>query len=103
MTDWEDVVQTPISVFHVAIMRKGRFGILPRILADGIPATTFAAGANAIGGGFVDVNYHELMSNKESWPEDRMKGGQMRWEHSDIKDLSLPYVHKLFIRIVNGE
>ena len=48
-------------------------------------------------GGCINISVHP------SWPEDRMKGGQMRWEHSDIKDLSLPYVHKLFIRIVNGE
>ena len=94
----EDWLLTTNAVSEAQVL-----GVCARILADGIPATTFAAGANAIGGGFVDVNYHELMSNKESWPEDRMKGGQMRWEHSDIKDLSLPYVHKLFIRIVNGE
>jgi len=74
-----------------------------RVLADGIPATSFAAGANAVGGSFADVNCHDLMANKESWPEDKTMGAQLLWEHSDVRQLAFPYVYKLFILIVEGE
>ena len=75
--------------------------VLPRILADGIPATTFAAGANEIGGVKANVNYHSLMTHKDVWPNEKMKGDTRLWEHSDIKNLSYYYAYKLFELIVN--
>ena len=93
--DWLHTTNT-VSDTQVATVRA-------RILADGVPATSFAAGANAVGGSFADVNCHDLMANKESWPEDKTMGAQLLWEHSDIRQLAFPYVYKLFILIVEGE
>ncbi len=76
--------------------------VLPRILADGIPATTFAAGANEIGGGVRNLNYHSLMTNEAQWPEQN-KSGQNIWKHSAIKNLAYPFVHLLFAEFVKGK
>ena len=82
--------------------------ILPRILADGIPATTFAAGANEIGGVSGNVSFHGLMSNEAVWPKGRqedVEGGGKRnvWQHSDIKNLAYFYVYRLFELIVESD
>ncbi len=82
--------------------------VLPRILADGIPATTFAAGANEIGGVSGNVSFHGLMSNEAVWPKGRqedVEGGGKRnvWQHSDIKNLAYFYVYRLFELIVESD
>lgn len=79
--------------------------VAPRILADGIPATTVAAGANRIGGVSENVSFHNLMANEETWPKDRQEddgcGGKRNvWRHSDIKNLAYLYVYRLFKLIV---
>ena len=45
---------------------------------------------------------HDLMANEETWPEERMRGEIRCWEHSDIKNLSYPYVYKFFECLVRG-
>ena len=82
--------------------------ILPRILADGIPATTFAAGANETGGVSDNVSFYGLMSNEAVWPKGRqedVEGGGKRnvWQHSDIKNLAYFYVYRLFELIVESD
>ena len=79
-----------------------------RILADGVPATSFAAGANAVGGSFADVNCHDLMANKDKWPGGRKiddgQGGKVNaWRHSDVKNLAYPYVYPLFRSFIINE
>lgn len=83
-------------------------GVCARILADGIPATTFAAGANEIGGVSDNVSFHDLMSNESVWPRGRQEdaeGGGKRnvWHHSDIKNLAYFYVYRLFELIVDSD
>ena len=69
-----------------------------RILADGIPALTFAAGANAVDV-FGDAgNYNYQAATPNGWP--RTTGV---WRHSDLKDVAYFYVWKLFEKIRKGE
>ena len=67
-----------------------------RILADGIPALTFAVGANPVGG--VSGNY-----NMDSLRDDRWPSNRDGWFHSDLKNVAFWYTYKLFKKIVNGE
>ena len=67
-----------------------------RILADGIPAQTFAAGANAISGVSGNCNMDSLRNDR--WPSNRDG-----WFHSDLKNVAFWYTYKLFQKIVKGE
>ena len=81
-----------------AISQSAVAPIRARILSDGIPALSFAAGANPLPGGSVsgNINYATFMVN--GWPR---KSG--RWLHSDIKDVAFIYNSGFFKRIVQGE
>lgn len=70
-----------------------------RILADGIPALTFAAGANETGG--VTDNYNYQSQSPNGWPR-KDKQGNPLWYHSDVKDVSYYYTYPFFIRVVKG-
>ena len=72
--------------------------IRSRILADGIPATSFAAGANFIGGDKVVGNIDYGTCKSGEWP--RNKG---RWLHSDIKSVAFLFNHLFFKKLVNGD
>ena len=74
-----------------------------RILADGIPALTFAAGANETGGATDDYNYNSFMANVESWPRFSRENGVKRllWHHSDIKNIAYYFVYPLFELLVS--
>ena len=68
-----------------------------RILADGIPATSFAAGANSLGNNVSgNIDYATLKSG--TWP--RRDG---RWLHSDIKKVAFIFNQRFFKRIVEGD
>ena len=71
--------------------------IQTRILADGIPALSFAAGANPLASMVVgNIDYASCKSTP--WPRDE---GQ--WFHSDIKKVAFRFVHKFFKKLVNEE
>lgn len=74
-----------------------------RILADGIPALTFAAGANETGGVTENNNYDSCMANVESWPRFSRENGVKRllWHHSDIKNIAYYFVYPLFELLVS--
>ncbi|MBQ3097176.1 MAG: hypothetical protein IJC66_03385, partial [Kiritimatiellae bacterium] len=69
-----------------------------KFLADAIPATSFAAGANRIEsfGNARNANYADLIS--DPWPRN---GHQ--WRHSDLKNIAYRYVHRLFEKIIEGD
>ena len=73
-----------------------------RILADGIPALTFAAGANPIGvfGSSGNYNYQSDQNTPNGWPRKNDDDNPI-WEHSDIKNVAYFYTYKLFQEIVN--
>ena len=72
--------------------------IRSRILADGIPATSFAAGANFIGGDKVAGNIDYGTCRSMPWPRD-----EGRWLHSDIKKIAFRFNHLFFKKLVNEE
>ena len=69
-----------------------------RILADGIPATSFAAGANPLAVDVVAGNIDYATCRPGDWPRD--KG---RWLHSDIKNVAFFFNHLFFKKLVNGD
>ena len=71
-----------------------------KFLADAIPATSFAAGANDMGGGLKSYNMHDYMIT--SWPR-KDSDGKSVWYHSDIKDVAYYFTHGLFEKVMNGE
>ena len=72
--------------------------IRARILADGIPAMSFAAGANPLGSDAVNGNISYATFIAEDWPRARS-----RWLHSDIKNVAFRFVHGFFKKLVNEE
>ena len=76
-----------------------------RILADGIPAMSFAAGANETAGVAENYNYQSLTPN--GWPSERREVRNFRridvWLHSDIKNVAFHYVYKFFEKIATGK
>ncbi len=74
---------------------------LNKVMGDGIPATSFAAGANEISalGNSGNYNYQGAGNTLNGWP--RKNGDVSVWEHSDIKNVAYYYVHALFEKIKN--
>ena len=71
--------------------------IRARILADGIPATSFAAGANPLDATVIgNINYATCKSG--GWPR---KDGS--WRHSDIKNIAFRFNWKFFKKLVEGD
>ena len=72
--------------------------IRSRILADGIPATSFAAGANPLPDNVVLANLNYATFMPVDWPRrDRS------WRHSDIKKVAFFFTQGFFKRIVEGD
>ena len=69
-----------------------------KMLGDSIPAESFAAGRNMIGGVSGNYNYQNEDGTPNGWP--RTTGV---WLHSDLKDVAYFYVWKLFEKIRKGE
>ncbi len=69
-----------------------------KFLADAIPATSFAAGANAIPSSAVCGNINYRTCEVDGWPRNN---GQ--WRHSDIKNVAYRYNWMLYRKIINNE
>jgi len=71
-----------------------------KLLGEAVPALSFAVGANSVediedpvrGGRNVD-----MQSKKTGWPKKSTE-----WEHSDMKNIAYPYVHKIFDDVVTA-
>ena len=75
---------------------------LNKVMGDGIPATSFAAGANPITDGLLgNINFQN--SVYKHWPDARTTNGQHTWWHSDICKLAFFYVHSIFSKIQAGD
>lgn len=71
-----------------------------RILSDGIPAESFAFGANAASGeGIESRDYATFMENKDKWPDN--DAGKPRWAHSTFKNVAYFFMKKLYDDLVN--
>ena len=87
---------------------SGKDWLRARFLADAIPATSRAAGANEFRNTLPISNIRMdksdddggCMSNVDIWP--REEDGIQIWKHSDFKQVAYYFVHKLFDKFVNG-
>jgi hypothetical protein len=81
-----------------------------QLLAEAIPARTFAAGAN----GFPEKPFIIPQNNqfdmneefqKRGWPEERLQSSRdlSRWKHSDLHDMAYPYTGMAFDKFVELE
>lgn len=75
-----------------------RVGLRAKFLADAIPATSFAVGANATSG--VEDNYNMQSPSVLGWP--RRKDNRDLWFHSDLKNVAFYFVSFLFLEITGG-
>lgn len=73
---------------------------LNKVLGDGIPATSFAAGANETGGVADNYNYQGAGNTPNGWPRLDDDDNPL-WEHSDLKNVAYFYVRQLFKKIVD--
>ncbi len=68
------------------------------LLAESIPAMSFAAAANAVDG--VQANF-DMMQQTNEWPQSRLNSIRNRdWLHSDLKNISLNYVLPMYEQMI---
>jgi hypothetical protein len=74
-----------------------------RLLADAMPALTLPAGANHVEI-FTNNNLNFDMQDKsfkkknQDWPANR--GLDIKWRHSDIREIAYPYIFNLFDKFI---
>ena len=68
-----------------------------KFLADAIPATSFAAGANPVSANVICGNIDYAKCKSGNWP--RSEG---EWQHSDIKNVTYFFIWKLFDKIIDN-
>ena len=71
-----------------------------KFLADAIPATSFAAGANFTGG--LKDNYNMQSGTPNGWPRVDSDDNVI-WQHSDIKNVAFYFTFELFKKINEGK
>ena len=67
------------------------------MLGDAIPAESFAAGANEIGG--VEDNHNMQTDTPNGWPR-KNDSDEAHWLHSDIKNMAYFYIYPAFNQIL---
>jgi len=79
-----------------------KYDEVSKVLAESLPALTFAAGSNPIQI-FTTRNY-DMMTLRNGWPESRTQptvDPDFRgWRHSDIRNMAYLYTHKVFVEFV---
>ena len=84
--------------------------IRSQLLAEALPARTFAAGANRLVNnqefeiGAASFNMHGQFQ-KRGWPAERLQSSreQDRWKHSDLHDIAYPYTGMVLDKFVELE
>lgn len=80
---------------------------LNKVMGDGIPAVSFAAGANETAGVEDNYNYQNENGTPSGWPMQRQARRGVTtidtWLHSDIANVAFFYVYKLFEKVAKGE
>ena len=89
-------VQTQSGASNLA----GEDDVQWHLLAEAIPAMSFAAAANSVLGMRDNIS---MMGETNSWPQVRLNDQDLgnRWLHSDFKNISLNYVHPMYERMIN--
>lgn len=74
-------------------------------LAEAFPALTGAAGGPegmGLNGTLNPNNVQDMqMEFTNGWPQERIDKGDMRWKHSDLRNVSYLYLFKIFENMVN--
>jgi hypothetical protein len=76
-----------------------------QLLAQAIPAMTVAAGGPG-GGKMIKNLLQKNVINMQGrfpndWPEERKAKGDLRWKHSDLRNVSYLYIYKIFNGMLN--
>ena len=66
-----------------------------KFLADAIPATSFAAGANPIGVSILEDYNFQSSESPNGWPRDTYG-----WFHSDVYDIAYFYIYNIFFKLI---
>ena len=110
----EDAIESPLftpfmtetasmhstNLFEIADVAY-RDGLRAKFLGDAIPATSFAAGANAIGGLIDNYNMQNAVQDN-AWPNGRIVNDERKCFHSDIIRVAYFYLHQVFARFKRG-
>jgi hypothetical protein len=85
-----------------------KFDVRADILGGGIPALSYATGANSVGvfNNNFDMNSADPDTGFQTgWPQERLDDSSLntRWLHSDFEEIAYPFIHKLYEKIVNLE
>ena len=78
-----------------------RKNLRAKFLGDAIPATSFAAGRNAIGGRIDNIPLMQSIVHNNLWPE--MNGDRPVWKHSALKNVAYFFVHNVLDGMVKGQ
>ena len=85
------------NVIEVVKDDESQYRLRAKVLADGIPALSYSAGANAMKCGISNIDYmHDC--ERDDWPRNNKA-----WHHSDLKNVAYYFVNKLYDKIVNNE
>jgi hypothetical protein len=72
-----------------------------RILADAIPAMTWAIGSHPVPTPGIVVQNVDMMTLENGWPQDRLNSREgNNWHHSDFREVAYPFTYKLFNQLV---
>ena len=74
--------------------------IRAHVLADGIPAESYAAGANRLGRFGLDRNVNMPEATTNAWNKLYGVGHSQAWRHSDIKNRPYQAVREVFLSII---
>ncbi len=72
-----------------------------RILADAIPAITLPVGANFVSRLGAGRNSNMPDEFRNGWPAERTSTEELRWHHSDFRQVAYTFVFRLYDEIVN--
>jgi len=71
-----------------------------KLLAEAIPARSFAVGANFLNDFGVGRNF-DMQGMQNGWPAERLSGQHAdSWLHGDIRAVAYLYVHEVFDTVV---
>ena len=70
-----------------------------KLLAESIPALSFAAAANEISSLAPGRNIH-MEAQRDGWPSSRPSAPDDNWLHSDLKNVAYPYITQFYDELV---
>jgi hypothetical protein len=69
------------------------------LLAEMIPALSFAAGANRLES-FGEQRNFDMMTLKSGWPIERLNQNNPNWLHSDFKTVAYLYMNPVLLKMI---